>query len=120
MAVSRGFLDFVVEQLAGCGPIVTKRMFGGAGIYAEDVFFGIVDDDVLYLKVDDETRDHFVEAGSTPFKPSPGRPDSTQYYDVPVSVLEDADELTRWGRLAIAAALRARAASSRSGRRRNS
>ena len=119
MAVSKGFLDFVVEQLAGCGPIVTKRMFGGAGLYAGEIFFGIVDDDVLYLKVDDDTRGHFVGAGSTPFKPYPGRPDSKQYYTVPVSVLEDAGELTRWGRLAIAAALRGRGGSSRSGRRRN-
>ena len=56
MAVTAGFSDFVVEQLDGCGPIVTKRMFGGVGIYSGDIFFALIDDDVLYLKVDDSTR----------------------------------------------------------------
>jgi len=107
MPVSKGFLDFVVEQLDGCGPIVTKRMFGGVGIYSADVFFAIVANDVLYLKADDETREEFERAGCAPFTPYPGKPASMQYYAVPVSVLEDADELVAWGRKAIAAAVRA-------------
>jgi DNA transformation protein len=119
MAVSHGFLDFVVEQLDGCGPLVTKRMFGGVGVYAGDVFFAIIDNDVLYLKADDETRKDFERVGSAPFRPYPGAPPSMNYYNVPVSILEDAGELARWGRNAIAAALRAGAAPSRSGRRRS-
>jgi DNA transformation protein len=56
MAVAPGFTDFVVEQLDGSGPITTKRMFGGVGIYSRDTFFAIIDNDILYLKVDDTTR----------------------------------------------------------------
>ena len=108
MAVSKGFIDFVVEQLDGCGPITTKRMFGGLGIYSGDVFFAIVDNDILYLKADDATRKNFQRRDCTPFTPYPGRPASKQYYSVPVSVLEDADALAAWGRQAIAAARRAR------------
>jgi|SRR5215471_12089948 len=119
MPVNKGFLDFVVEQLAGCGPIVTRRMFGGAGIYSGDVFFAIVDDDVLYLKADDETRGDFERAGGQPFDPYGDGRTSMQYYGVPVSILEDADAMTAWGRKAIAAALRARAGSSKRGRRRS-
>jgi TfoX/Sxy family transcriptional regulator of competence genes len=63
MAVSPGFIDFVVEQLEGCGPIVTKRMFGGVGIYSGDTFFAIIDNDILYLKVDDTTRKDFEREG---------------------------------------------------------
>jgi DNA transformation protein and related proteins len=119
MAVSKGFLDFVVEQLDGCGSIVTKRMFGGVGIYSSDVFFAIVDDDVLYLKADDQTRADFVRAGSRPFQPYGDGRTSMHYYDVPAAILEDAGALTAWARTAIAAAIRARGASSRRGRRRS-
>ena len=69
MAVSPGFIDFVVEQLEGCGPIVTKRMFGGVGIYSSDTFFAIIDNDILYLKVDDTTRKDFEREGCRPFRP---------------------------------------------------
>src|SRR5689334_14478731 len=119
MAVNKGFLDFVVEQLEGCGPIATRGMFGGAGIYAGEVFFAIVDDDVLYLKVDDDTRGDFVRAGGRPFDPYGDGRKSRQYYGVPASILEDADAMTAWGRKAIAAAVRARAGSSTRGRPRS-
>jgi DNA transformation protein and related proteins len=104
MSVSPGFADFVVEQLEGCGPITTKRMFGGVGIYSGDVFFAIIFKDVLYLKADDSTRKDFERAGCEPFRPYGDERGSTQYYSVPVSVLEDADELAAWGRKAIAVA----------------
>jgi len=119
MAVSKGFLDFVVEHLDGCGPIVTKRMFGGVGVYSGDVFFAIVDNDILYLKADDQTRGDFERAGGAPFEPYGDGRTSMQYYAVPVSILEDADAMTAWGRKAIAAAVRARDGSPRRGRRRN-
>lgn len=70
MPVTPGFAAFVVEQLDGCKPIVTKRMFGGVGIYSGDVFFAIIDDDILYMKVDDSTRPDFVRAGCGPFRAS--------------------------------------------------
>jgi len=108
MAVSSGFTDFVVEQLAGCGPISTRRMFGGVGIYSGDVFFAIIDDDVLYLKTDESNRGDFERAGCGPFRPAGEGGETMMYYSVPVSVLEDADELAAWGRKAIAVALAAR------------
>lgn len=120
MPVSKGFLDFVVEQLDACGPIVTKRMFGGVGVYSADVFFAIVDEDVLYLKTDDETREAFERAGSRPFDPYRDGRLSKHYFTVPVSILEDADAMTAWGRKAIAAAVRARGGPSRRGRPRRS
>ena len=120
MAVSQGFVDFVVEQLEGCGPIVTKRMFGCVGIYSGDTFFAIIDNDILYLKADDTTRRDFERAGCAPFRPYGDERGTMQYYEVPVSVLEDADELTKWGRKAIEVgrARVSRRASSRTTRRR--
>jgi DNA transformation protein and related proteins len=110
VAVSPGFADFVVEQLDGCGDISTKRMFGGVGVYCEDVFFAIIDDDILYLKVDDTTRKDFEREGCGPFRPYGDDRETMGYYDVPVSILEDAGELVKWSRRAIAVAAAARAA----------
>jgi len=105
---SPGFTAFVLDQLAGLGDVTTRSMFGGVGLYRGDLFFAIVARDVLYLKVDDETRGSFERIGSRAFRPYPDRPGSMQYYDVPLAVLEDADDLLRRARGAVAAAQRGR------------
>jgi DNA transformation protein len=110
MPVSQGFTDFVVEQLEGCGVISTKRMFGGIGIYCGETFFAIIDNDVLYLKVDEVNRPDFERAGTGPFRPYGDDRETMQYYAVPAAVLENAEDLTAWGRKAIAAAQRKKAA----------
>ncbi len=108
MPVTPGFAEFVVEQLEGCGPIVTRRMFGGVGIYSGDIFFALIDNDILYLKTDDSNRKDFERAGSGPFRPAGEGGETMMYYSVPVSVLEDADALAAWGRKAIAVAMAAK------------
>jgi DNA transformation protein len=104
MAVSATYLAFVKEQLESIRHLADKRMFGGVGLYADAVFFGLIDDDTLYLKVDDRTRPRFEQAGSGPFRPDPKKPEAAMsgYYNVPVSVLEDRDALGEWAREAIA------------------
>lgn len=81
-------------------------MFGGVGLYCDDVFFGIIARDRLYLKVDDTNRPDFQGAGMKPFKPYADRPGTMQYYEVPVGVLESAPELRQWARRSVAAARR--------------
>ena len=104
MAVSEGDLAFVLDQLAGLGDVRSRRMFGGIGLYAGDVFFGLIDDGILYLKVDDSTRARYTRRRLKPFTPD-GMP-SMSYYPVPASILEDADALV-WAREAVGVALRA-------------
>jgi DNA transformation protein len=104
MAVSASFLQFVLEQLEPVGEITSKRMFGGVGVYSGELFFARLDNDVLYLKVDDSNRADFEAAGAKPFQPYGPGTGSMQYYAVPVGVLEDADELARWSAKAIAVA----------------
>ena len=79
-------------------------MFGGVGLYAGEVFFGIVAADVLYFKVDDSTRAAYEAAGSKPFTPYADRAMTMPYYAVPVDVLESAPTLVEWARRAVAAA----------------
>ena len=102
MAVSNDFLNYVVDQLRGWGNVSVRRMFGGAGLYREGQMFGLVADDVAYLKVDDSNRADFVKAGASPFAPYPekGLTAVMSYYEIPPEVLEDRDELARWAQRA--------------------
>jgi DNA transformation protein len=102
---SNAFVEFVLDQLSGLDAVIARPMFGGTGLYSRDLFFGIVFDDVLYLKVNDTTRPHYEDMGMKAFKPYTDRPTTLQYYQVPVGVLEDARELEQWARHAIDVAL---------------
>ena len=101
-----GFLAYVLDQLDGIEDIVARPMFGGTGLYAGTVFFGIIYRDILYLKVDDRTRGDYVRAGMKPFTPCAPRTTKMQYYEVPTGILENGEELTAWAREAIRAAER--------------
>lgn len=62
--MTEGFRAFVLEQLARVTPALRARnMFGGVGVYSDDLFFALMDDDVLYLKVDDVNRARFEARG---------------------------------------------------------
>jgi DNA transformation protein len=104
MRVSVSFRDFVVDQLAGVHGLRARAMFGGVGLYAEDLFFGIVAADVLYFKVDDTNRREYESAGSSPFRPYADRAMTMPYYAVPIAVLEDAITLCAWATRAVAVA----------------
>ena len=106
MAVSEGFKSFVLDQLAELGDVTPRSMFGGVGLYCRAVFFGIIAGDVLYLKVDETNRPDYQRAGMQPFRPYPNRPGTSQYYAVPVAVLESALEISAWAQKAVAAAER--------------
>jgi len=105
LAVSSGFRTFVEDQIGRVVPVRTRRMFGGLGLYSDGLFFGIVDDDTLYFKVDDATRPRYEEAGSAAFDPM-GSP-MNGYWRVPAGVLEDVDRLAEWAREALEVANRA-------------
>ena len=104
MRVSAGFREFVLDQLAGLGGLRARAMFGGVGLYADDVFFGILAADELFFKVDDTNRRDYETAGSAPFKPYPDRAMTMPYYNVPIVVVEDAVMLGQWAARAVAVA----------------
>ena len=104
MHVSASFREFVLDQLAGVDGLRARAMFGGVGLYAEEVFFGIVAADVLFFKVDDTNRREYEAAGSSPFKPYADRAMTMPYYNVPIVVLEDAVMLGEWAARAVAVA----------------
>jgi DNA transformation protein len=108
MPVSPEYRDYVLEQLASLGHITGKSMFGGVGIYLDGVIFGLIAHDVVYFKVGDSNRADYEAVGMKPFRPYRGTKTTMPYYEVPVSVLEDVDQVAAWGRKAYTVAARGR------------
>ncbi len=106
--LDEGFHGFALEQLGRVVPVTAKRMFGGVGVYARARFFALMDDDTLWLKVDDATRPRFEALGLEPFRPEGPDGPAMSYYPVPGEILEDVEQLASWVHDAIAVAERAR------------
>lgn len=100
------YLEYVLEQLSGLPNLTSRRMFSGAGFYQDDVFFGLLFSDTLYLKVNDANRPDYESRGMQRFKPYKDKPHlSFTYYEVPAEVLEDRDELLVWAQKSVQAAV---------------
>jgi DNA transformation protein len=93
------FRDFVLEQLASLPGLRCKRMFGGYGLYAGEVFFGIVFDGRLYFKTHPSTLAEYLEHHAAVFAPSEKQV-LKNYREVPVDILEDSERLSLWARKA--------------------
>lgn len=85
-------------KLAPLGHFLAKRMFGGHGVYLDDVVFGLIFWDKLWLRVDDRNRADFEKAGMEPFtyEKSGGKPISITYWECPAKVLKDGKKLRDW------------------------
>ncbi len=110
MAVDQAFIARVSELFAFLPELRTRRMFGGLGVYAGDVFFAVADDGEVYLKVDGETKGRFEAEGLPAFAPEMnGVPTPMGYHRLPEAAWDDEEVAREWTRLAIDAALRAKA-----------
>jgi DNA transformation protein and related proteins len=120
LAVSADFLTYVVDQLRVFSDVSSRRMFGGVGLYADALFFALIANDTLYLKVDDSNRNDYVVRGCKAFRPIANDPDtySMSYFEIPADVLEDPDELKIWARRSLGVAAAAAAAKARTSRKR--
>jgi DNA transformation protein len=108
--------DFIVELFAPFGRVTVRRLFGGAGLFAEGHMFGLVFDGAIFLKVDDASIPDFEREGSVPFvytrAKSPGRVGrhSLSYWRLPERLYDDPEELVSWARRAFAIAERRKVA----------
>jgi DNA transformation protein len=102
------FVSYLLDTLQAIGPVRTRYMFGGWGIFCEDMMFGLVADDELYLKVDNENRPTFEDEGCTAFEFSmkDGKTANLSYYRCPEQCFDDNEEMLRWANLGLGAALR--------------
>ncbi|MEM1307764.1 MAG: TfoX/Sxy family protein [Pseudomonadota bacterium] len=120
MAVSKGYRAFVIDSLSAVGPVTIRAMFGGAGVYADDVMFGLIADEELYLKADADSASRFEAEGCGPFVYA-GKSKTTtmSYWRVPERLFDDTDELAEWARTALALAQRQKASSPKAKRKRS-
>ena len=109
------FARYCCELLSSAGPCTARRMFGGWGISVEGLSIAILADlgegDTLWLKADESTRALFAAAGCKRFTYlAKGEPKSMNYYSAPSEAMESPHFMAQWARLALEAAVRARAA----------
>jgi DNA transformation protein and related proteins len=111
MAVSPGYKEYILDLLAGVDGVFARAMFGGVGLYVDDTMFGLITStDRFYFRVDEINQPDFEAADSEQFIPFEDDPKKNQmrmpYFEVPVDILEDEEELTRWSKNAWEAARR--------------
>ena len=106
MVASDSFAEFLREQLAPLGHVTLRRMFGKTGVFCDALMLGMVRDNTLYLRVDDDNRDVFKEAEAYPplnYAKQGGTIDLA-FWRVPERLFDEPDEFLIWARAALAAA----------------
>lgn len=108
MVASDNFAEFLREQLAPLGRVSTRRMFGKTGVFCDGVMIGMVTDDTLYFRVDEQARSAFKEAEAHPplHYRKKGATIDLAFWRAPDRLFDEPDELTAWARVALAAARR--------------
>jgi DNA transformation protein len=108
MVASNTFSEFLREQLAPLGRVSLRRMFGKSGVFCDGVMIGMVTDNTLYFRVDDDNRETFKEAQSFPplNYAKRGSTIDLSFWRVPERLFDEPDELIDWARAALAAAHR--------------
>ena len=99
-AKDESFKDFVLDQLQELDDVEARRMFGGHGLYQDETFFGILHKGELFFKIDASTVGEYRRRKMKPFRPN-AKQTLKSYYQVPVDIIEDADELRAWAAQAI-------------------
>jgi len=100
--------DDIRDLFSAFGPVVVRRMFGGAGIYADGAMFALVADGVVYLKADAHNAPAFELEKLPPFTYTTknGKRGVMSYRRMPERLYDDPEELAAWARAALAAAQR--------------
>lgn len=108
--MSHSFHEFVRELFARLGEVQIKRMFGGAGVYAEGLMFALLADDTIYIKTDDALKAALTKEGSGPFVwkpnngPRAGESVEMSYWRLPEAAFDDPALASEWAKEALAAA----------------
>jgi DNA transformation protein len=107
MVASDTYAEFLREQLAPLGRITLRRMFGKTGVFCDGVMLGMVTENTLYFRVDEENRETFREAEAVPPRyAKQGEIIDLAFWRVPERLFDEPDEFITWARAALAAAHR--------------
>ena len=109
MAISieqREYVAHIVDRLQFIGPVESKSMFSGFGMFLEGLMFGLVAGNELYLKVDTQNLQDYEDLGLQAFSfEKNGRQIKMSYYQAPEEAMEDAELLSDWASNAYGAAM---------------
>ena len=92
MSSSPEFVRYLCEQLEGTGEVRFRKMFGEYGLYCDDIFFAVICDDQLFIKVTPAGEAAFPNLSKVP--PYAGANDYIWVEDV-----DDRDTMTALTRL---------------------
>jgi DNA transformation protein len=108
MVASDTYAEFLREQLAPLGRVTLRRMFGKTGVFCDGVMFGVVTENTLYFRVDDQNRETFREAEAFPplNYAKQGQTIDLAFWRVLERLFDEPDELIAWAHAALAAAHR--------------
>ena len=108
MVASETFAEFLREHLAPLGRVTMRRMFGKTGVFCDGVMLGMVTDNTLYVRVDEQNREAFKEAASSPplNYAKKGETIDLSFWRAPERLFDEPDELVAWAELALGAARR--------------
>lgn len=103
--------DAIADLFAAFGTVAVRRLFGGAGVYADGLMFAIAVRDVLYLKADKDFAAALERRGSVPFSYMAKGAQRTLngFWSVPEAALDEAEDLAALARRALGVAREARA-----------
>jgi DNA transformation protein and related proteins len=101
--------EAIREIFEPVGRVISRRMFGGHGVYLDGLIIAIEADGDIFLKTDDVNRGMFESRACRQFTymklgqetPVPG------YWSLPASAFDDADELRELAESSLAASRRA-------------
>ena len=102
--------DDIRELFSVFGRVSVRRMFGGAGIYADGTMFALLYDGLIYLKAGECNAAAFDREALGPFTytTKDGKRGVTSYRQMPDRLYDDPHELAEWARDALSAALQRR------------
>ena len=101
--------EHIRELFSAFGPVTVRRMFSGAGVFAEGMMVALVVDGVIYLKADEQTVPAFEREGLGPFSYMRRGAEAAvmSYWRMPERLYDDPEELAQWARAALETARRA-------------
>ncbi len=97
--VLSGFAEYIQDLLSEFGVIKIRRMFGGYGVYKNDLIIAIIAEDEIYFKAAKEDGTYYESFGGTRFvyhSPKRTKPIHMPYWKAPLEVLEDKAILSKW------------------------
>ena len=101
------YIEYLKEVFSEFGPVQPRRMFGGYGIFYKGLMFGLVEDDSLYLKVDETISSFFTDRELEQFSyEKQGKAFKMSYFMAPEGIFDDPEEAKIWADRSYAAAVR--------------